>query len=821
MFASRLTVWLWLSLLWLFALVESSSDLQPANLTGVTPFSHLFGRQSGLPQGKCMKEIPCPIHACCNGEDCGFDPDVHCGDRCVSKCDAKAECGRFADPPGKECPIHVCCSEHGFCGVEKDFCNDNCQSNCAQPGPTSPHNTDVRDLVIGYVEGWAFSRRGCAQRTLDALRIDSLTHLFVAFGYIQPKTFKVAPMREARDLYKITNLKQLAPGLKIWIALGGWSYSDNSTDTQPVWGDMASSPENRAKFLGELEKFMIHYGFDGVDYDWEYPGATDRGGKPRDGKNFVELVKDTRAHFKSLNRGWGVSFTAPSSLWYMRHFEIGDMMEHVDFVNLMTYDLFGSWDKQSNWIGPHVYGHTNLTVIKKALDLLWRNGVPANQVNLGIGFYGRTYVLQSPDCDKPGCRFAEEGRAGGCSGQGGYMSYQDIAQIRESSKPPVVTDKENAIKYFRYDETQWVSFDDEETLKWKVEFANSVGLRGLFIWAVTQDTHKNDLLNALLQPDGLGKFKDRNGLRSDIDDWKSKTFNNCQFSACGSECGIGLVEIANIRCDISGGQAPRKKLCCPFSAAPDPKFCTWRANKNWFSCGSDEDNRNNKVKCAQDEEKIISDHWFIDAKGRDDTCSFGTEADYCCKTEGEAVCKWTDNCIKPDEGFACPVSMRYVSKNNVGFRTCPGWNRHETEATWQQLCCDKTVDPDCRWLGDPKTNCAAECAPDEVDLGRHRYGGGEDCVDPRYPPDDFYQYGHPPGYPGNTGRLLCCKRNTIRYKVKALPVPLEYLFDQNIEADEEQSFDIKVDYDGGNESHHPNENSFGWHIMSGPPNRKD
>ncbi len=63
--------------------------------------------------------------------------------------------------------------------------------------------------------------------------------------------------------------------------------------------------------------------------------------------------------------------------------------EHVDFVNLMTYDLFGSWDADSNWIGPHVYGHTNLTVIKDALNLLWRNGVPANQVNLGLGFYGR------------------------------------------------------------------------------------------------------------------------------------------------------------------------------------------------------------------------------------------------------------------------------------------------------------------------------------------------------------------------------------------------------------------------------------------------
>lgn len=55
------------------------------------------------------------------------------------------------------------------------------------------------------------------------------------------------------------------------------------------------------------------------------------------------------------------------------------------------------------------------------------------------------------------------------------MSYQDIAWTRQSTGAPVVTDRKNAIKYFRYDSDQWVSYDDEETLRWKVDFANSQG----------------------------------------------------------------------------------------------------------------------------------------------------------------------------------------------------------------------------------------------------------------------------------------------------------------------------------------------------------
>ncbi len=35
-------------------------------------------------------------------------------------------------------------------------------------------------------------------------------------------------------------------------------------------------------------------------------------------------------------------------------------------------------------IGPYVYAHTNLTEIDQALELFWRESVPASKINLGI-----------------------------------------------------------------------------------------------------------------------------------------------------------------------------------------------------------------------------------------------------------------------------------------------------------------------------------------------------------------------------------------------------------------------------------------------------
>lgn len=45
--------------------------------------------------------------------------------------------------------------------------------------------------------------------------------------------------------------------------------------------------------------FMAEYGFQGVDIDWEYPGAPERGGERADTENYVTLIQEMRAAFVS------------------------------------------------------------------------------------------------------------------------------------------------------------------------------------------------------------------------------------------------------------------------------------------------------------------------------------------------------------------------------------------------------------------------------------------------------------------------------------------------------------------------------------------
>lgn len=252
----------------------------PSLLDGYEESNHTLTRR--LDPYACTKSIPCHTNACCGslfgGEagTCGFGP-TFCGSDCVSRCDAKPECGRYADPPGKTCPLNVCCSAYGFCGTTSKFCqvSEKCQSNCGNPAvPPGKSPVPATNRVIGYYEAWS-ARRECHPFPPAAIPVQGLTHLNFAFGYVDPQSFQVVPMDGATPaslFTKTADVRTLKSGLadlKVYISLGGWTFSDNGTDTQPTFGEIASSEKNRKTFADNLVGFMKKYGFDGVDIDWE------------------------------------------------------------------------------------------------------------------------------------------------------------------------------------------------------------------------------------------------------------------------------------------------------------------------------------------------------------------------------------------------------------------------------------------------------------------------------------------------------------------------------------------------------------------------
>ncbi|KAH8803540.1 chitinase [Xylogone sp. PMI_703] len=409
----------------------------------------------------CDNENPCVI-GCCGGEKnangqsvCGLGPDF-CGTSCVGQCDQESECD-----PGW---VYNSKLTYSFCGATPDFCGSQVVQDPVCTG------TSATERTIGYYESWAVTRP-CERVFPEDIPAADYTHLIFSFVFVDPVAFEVAPMDPAdMSLYaRLTALKTSYPRLK--------SMNDPDQPTRTTFSDLANSPEHQFIFFLSLISFME-----------TYPGASDRSGIPSNTPAFPQFLANLRQAFTSTGHPYGLSITLPASFWYLQHFDIVAIEHHVDRFNFLSYDLHGVWDAGNNFLGPNVHAHTNLTEIEEDLKLLWRNNIDPGKVNLGIGFYGRSFTLADPACNTAGCIFTAGAPAGPCTQSSGTLSYNEIQDIITTQGVKPVLDVEAAVQTLVYDDgNSWVSFDDATTFAQKIAFANLRCLGGTLVWAVSLD----------------------------------------------------------------------------------------------------------------------------------------------------------------------------------------------------------------------------------------------------------------------------------------------------------------------------------------------
>lgn len=412
-----------------------------------------------------------------------------------------------------------------------------------------------------------------------------------AFAYFDPKSFQLAPMSSGDvDLYRrFTALKSKKPGLQTWIAVGGWSFNDdtNIPNTRTAFSDMVSSSGNRQAFISSLSQFMQTHHFDGVDLDWEYPAADDRGGVKADITNLVTFLQEMRSAFGGR---YGVSMTLPASYWYLQGFDVKNIQNYVNWLNLMSYDIHGVWDLGNKHTGPYVKPHTNWTEIDQGLDLLWRAGVQPGKVNIGLGWYGRSFTLASPSCNVPNgvCLFTQGGNPGECTKSAGTLTNAEINRIMAKGGVTKGFDKTAAVKWMSYNTDQWVSYDDGETIQLKLSKANSRCLGGKMVWAVDQDDGDGSSTNDLMgigtgngvDPAKAQKVKDQ------LDDAtkKAAVASSCYWTFCSKECSAGYFpataavgQVQGIQADTVCPVGTAHTLCCaPGTTMGTCKWEGWR-----------------------------------------------------------------------------------------------------------------------------------------------------------------------------------------------------------------------------------------------------
>jgi chitinase len=404
-----------------------------------------------------------------------------------------------------QCPLNACCDIWGQCGITPEYCtnttgpagnpgtappgDNGCISNCG----TAIANSDVvpTDFIsVGYYESWNWDRPCLNFRAAD---VDTTlyTHVHWAFATIDDN-FNVV----INDTYSQWADFKALPVKRI-VSFGGWGYS-TSADTYNQLR-VAMNPDNFLTFVDNIIKFLNDEDLDGVDFDWEYPGAPDIPGIPpglaSDGPNYFTFLGALRGTL-GLDTTKTISFAAPASYWYLQHFPVKQMAGEVDYVVYMTYDLHGQWDYGNTWSqegcadGNCLRSHVNLTETMYTLAMITKAGVPTYKVTVGVSSYGRSFGMADASCTGPECTFTgssteSTAAVGECTLTGGYISNAEILDFVNANVS--VTgwyDADTDSNYLVYKETNWVAYmtDDVKTSR-KARY-QGLNFAGTVDWAV-------------------------------------------------------------------------------------------------------------------------------------------------------------------------------------------------------------------------------------------------------------------------------------------------------------------------------------------------
>lgn len=300
-----------------------------------------------------------------------------------------------------------------------------------------------------------------------------LTHIHVAFGNLTMEgdiVFDYHPFLKQMDQVRAWN-----PDIKIVL-----SVVPKEPDAFTVVSASEELRENVAKTCARL---VSQDGFDGVDFDWEYPCVPSNGMNctSEDRHNYTLLCEAAKRGMESVGGG-SVSVAAGADLYYIDSIEPERMAEVLDYVCLMTYDLKCGFHALS---GHHtaLYSSTGdvfRNSCDQALRLFESAGFPKGKLLMGAAFYSRKWE-DVPDRYHGFLQLTKTG--------GGYgPNYDKLADEYINKNGYVRYWDDEAKAPFLFNGSTFISYDDEESLAHKCAYVKREDIGGIFYWCHSGDT---------------------------------------------------------------------------------------------------------------------------------------------------------------------------------------------------------------------------------------------------------------------------------------------------------------------------------------------
>ena len=331
----------------------------------------------------------------------------------------------------------------------------------------------------------------------------------------------------------IQQLKQLHPGLKVLMSIGGASAANTA-----AFASAASTQAGRqalaASCIDMFVKGNIASGvsapglFDGFNIDWEFPGAADT-------QNFTALLAEFRSQLDALSKTTGVryvmSFDGPAGAQNYVNIDLKQAAAQVDFITVDGYNYAGSWDTQTNHASPlldsrqdPLYGQD--LDINDTVDAYLKAGVPARKYTMGLPLYGAGWtgvpnvnhgLYQESTGPSPVLTANGQGLCPDTSGATagcdllltpGVATYATLANLAANGYARTFDARRIAVSLYDPSSTTFYTYDDPQTAFLKMLYIDMKvpgGLGGAYVWALKDDDANGTMVKTMASGLGLSR----------------------------------------------------------------------------------------------------------------------------------------------------------------------------------------------------------------------------------------------------------------------------------------------------------------------------
>ncbi|XP_004501097.1 class V chitinase [Cicer arietinum] len=331
------------------------------------------------------------------------------------------------------------------------------------------HFSSAKAAIKG---GYWYSDSGLAVSDINP---SYFTHLFCAFADLDPNSNQVTiSSAHAASFSTFTQTIQAkSSSVKTLLSIGGGGGSALAAQ----FAKMASQASSRKSFIDSSIKLARDNNFNGLDLDWEYPSSN------TDMTNFGSLIKEWRAAVAAEASSSGkpalllsAAVGGSDQITPLQYYPGQDIANNLDWVNVMTYDLFTSDGYPTTTQPPApLKNPTGQFSVDEGITKWIGLGVPKSKLALGLPFYGYKWSLSDPNIHGLFSK-ANQGL--------GAVKYKDI----KNAGPQIVYNSTYVTNY-GFKGTDWYGYDDTQSISAKVSYAKQNGLFGYFSWHIEQDSN--------------------------------------------------------------------------------------------------------------------------------------------------------------------------------------------------------------------------------------------------------------------------------------------------------------------------------------------